>query len=198
MIGRLTGKVADRGMDGTVILDVAGVGYELFVPVLAMSRLTEGDDATLHVHTHAREDVLALYGFETVDDRRAFRALLGVSNIGPKSALAILGALDAPQLADAIAREDRAALKGIPGVGKKTIERIFLDLKDKLLVYGKAGTPRPNVTKPKALPTGPLATVIAALVQMGYRRGEAERAVEGLDETRPVEELLRDALGALR
>lgn len=191
--------IAEVALDGTVIVDVGGVGYELHVPLGA--RLVEGEQATLHVHTHAREDALVLYGFPTDDDRRAFRALLGVSNIGPKSALAILGALDAHALADAIAREDRAALKGIPGVGKKTIERIFLDLRDKLIVHGRAGKPRPNVQRPRPVePTGPGETVIAALVSMGYRRGEAERALEGLDlsEERPVEEILRDALGALR
>ncbi len=199
MIGRLSGVIAEVNLDGTVIVDVGGVGYELHVPI--GMRLVEGEEATLHVHTHAREDALVLYGFATGDDRRAFRALLGVSNIGPKSALAILGALDAHKLADAIAREDRAALKGIPGVGKKTIERIFLDLRDKLVAYGRAGKPRPNVQRARpAELTGPAETVIAALVSMGYRRGEAERALEGLDlsEERPIEEILRDALGALR
>jgi len=191
--------IADVGLDGTVIVDVGGVGYELHVPVGA--RLVEGEETTLHVHTHAREDALTLYGFATDDDRRAFRALLGVSNIGPKSALAILGALDAHELADAIAREDRAALKGIPGVGKKTIERIFLDLRDKLIAYGRAGKPRPNVHRPRTPElSGPAETVIAALVSMGYRRAEAERALDGLDLSaeRPVAEILRDALGALR
>ncbi len=198
MIGRLTGVLAEIGLDGTVIVDVAGVGYEVFVPLGAS--VSEGDPITLHIHTHVRAEALALYGFQTDTDRAAFRALLGVSNVGPKSAMAILGALDAHQLADAIAREDRTALKGIPGVGKKTVERIFLDLRDKLFVGAKAGKPRPNVQRPKpTTPEGPAATVIAALMQMGYKRFEAERAVESIElAEKPVEEILRDALGALR
>jgi len=197
VIGRLTGVLAEIGLDGTVIIDVGGVGYEVFVPLGA--GIDEGDEITLHVHTHVREDALALFGFRTDTDRAAFRALLGVYNVGPKSAMAILGALDAHQLADAIAREDRTALKGIPGVGKKTIERIFLDLRDKLFVGAKAGKARPNVHRPKPAPEGPAATVIAALVQMGYKRVEAERAIESIEITdKPVEEILRDALGALR
>ena len=197
MIGRLTGVLAEIGLDGTVIVDVGGVGYEVFVPLGA--GMAEGDEITLHVHTHVREEALSLYGFRTDGDRAAFRALLGVSNVGPKSAMAVLGMLDAHQLADAIAREDRAAFKGIPGIGKKTIERILLDLKDKLLASPKAGKPRPNVQRPKAVPEGPAATAIAALMQMGYKRFEAERAVESVEiAEKPVEEILRDALGALR
>ena len=198
MIGRLTGTIADQGLDGSIILDIAGVGYELFVPQRSLG--IPDQEKTFHVHTHVREDSLTLFGFETSEDRVAFRALLGVSNVGPKSALAILGSMDAHQLANAIAREDKNALKGIPGVGKKTIERIFLDLQGKLIASAGAKAVRPAVRVPqKTLAQGPSAAVIGALVQMGYRRNEAERAVSALEpeEGKSVEELLRHALGAL-
>ena len=193
MIGRLKGNVVERGLDGSLVLDVAGVGYEVFVPRGGQIN----DDLTLYVHTHVASEALALYGFMTLDDRAAFRALLGVSKIGPKLALAIMSAVTASELANALARGDRAALSKIPGVGKKTVERIFLDLKDKLIV-GPGMRPVAGPRKPKsAAPTGALATAVGALVQMGYKRPEAERAVDGLDHDRSVEEILREALAAL-
>ena len=199
MIGRLQGEIAEVGLDGSVLVAVGGVGYEVHVPVGALGRLREGEEATLYVHTHAREDALMLYGFASAEDKSAFRILLGVNGVGPRLAMAILGVLDAHELAAAVAREDRAALKGIPGVGKKTVERILLDLKDKLLVFGQGpGAPRPAVAKPAATPTGPVAQVVAALVGMGYKPAQAERAVEGIDaEGKKVEALLREALSAL-
>ena len=115
MIGRLQGRVVERQLDGSILFDVAGVGYEVFVPLGSLGRLGEGE-LTLHIHTHAREDALVLYGFETTEDKYAFRSLLSVSSIGPKLALSVLSSLDADALARAIQSEDRAALKGISGV----------------------------------------------------------------------------------
>src|SRR5690606_32894863 len=129
VIGRLSGSCVEHMEDGAVILEVGGVGYEIFVPLGAMGRLPSEGTITVQVHTHVREEAITLYGFATEEDKRAFRALLGVSSVGPKLALAILGRLDADALAEAIAREDKAALKGISGVGAKTVERIMLDLK---------------------------------------------------------------------
>lgn len=202
MIGRLSGVIAEQSDDGAVVLDVAGVGYEVYVPLGALGRLPRPpEQATLHVHTHVREDALVLYGFPTVADRDAFRTLLGVSSIGPKSALSIMSVLDAERLALAVTRGDKAAFKGIPGVGKKTVERLMLDLKDKLVAVAAAAGTRPTTDAPAPPPpTGPLATVAAALVQMGYKPAEADRAVaqlEGHEEGRPVEALLREALSVL-
>src|SRR5204863_148839 len=105
------------------VLDVNGVGYELFVPLTALGRLAHGTEAvTLHVHTHVREDALVLYGLATLDDRAAFRTLLGVSSVGPKIALAILSQMTGTELARAVATEDPGAFKGISGVGKKIAE----------------------------------------------------------------------------
>src|SRR5690349_9870494 len=133
MIGRVRGVVAERGEDGSCVIDVGGVGYEIFVPLGTLGRLPlPPAEVTLHVHTHVREDALVLYGFASLDDRAAFRTLLGVAGIGPKMAIAILSALDASELAAAVQSGDTARLRGIPGVGKKTTERLVLELKDKL------------------------------------------------------------------
>lgn len=195
VIGRLKGRVVERQLDGSILFDVAGVGYEVFIPLGSLGRLGDGE-LTLHVHTHAREDALVLYGFETTEDKYAFRSLLSVSSIGPKLALSVLSSLNADALARAIQSEDRASLKGISGVGKKTVERIFLDLKDKLVVTG--GPARPAGKAPSKAPSGPLGVVTGALVSMGYKQPAAERACEGLDpEGKTVSELLKEALAAL-
>ncbi len=187
--------------DGSVILDVGGVGYEVFVPLGAAGRLPTEGPLTLFVHTHVREDAITLFGFATEADRRAFRALLAVSGVGPKLALAILGRLPAEELASAIAREDKAAFKGIHGVGSKTVERILIDLKGKLPVSPAArpaGPARPAAPAPEARAVD---TVVGALVNMGYKRAEVERALDAMPagyEALPVESLLRETLAALR
>ncbi len=194
--------MVEHGLDGSCIVDVSGVGYELFVPLGSMGRLpAPPETVTLHVHTHVREDAITLYGFGTANDRLAFRTILGVSGVGPKLALAVLSALPADRLAQAIAHQDRTAFKGIPGVGKKTVERILLDLKDKVpALTGYSSGALPAVAQAAPLrATGPLAIVAGALVQMGYKPAEADRAVTAIEapDGRPVEELLREALGQL-
>ena len=201
MIGRLSGSVVHREGDGSVIVDVGGVGYEVFLPLGAAGRLESdpGQAVALHIHTHVREDAITLFGFATGQDRAAFRTLLKVSGIGPKVALAILGVLNASELRDAIARQDKSAFKGISGVGKKTVERLLVDLQDKLdfAVTSKTGV------RLRAVP-GPASsagdTVVGALMQMGYKRTEAESAVGnamGASAEDDVEGLLRAALSAL-
>jgi Holliday junction DNA helicase RuvA len=201
VIGRLSGTIEHREADGSVLVDVNGVGYEVFLPVGAAGRsgAEPGQPVVLHIHTHVREDAMTLFGFSTSEDRAAFRALLKVSSIGPKLALAIMGVMDAGQLQDAIARQDKSAFKGITGVGRKTVERILVDLQDKLSFAATAKTgvrlravPSPNASAPD--------TVVGALVQMGYKRSEAEAAVGsalGSSSDDTVETLLRAALSAL-
>lgn len=200
MIGRLTGKIADDAADGTLVLEVAGVGYEVIAPLGTAGRAAPDDAGavTLFIHTHAREDALLLYGFASRDERAAFKQLIGVSNIGPKIAISILGALPVAELAAAISREETARLTKVPGVGKKTAERIVLELKDKLLVTPGAPVAAPP---PKAAPRGAKGELLhGALTRMGYRPGEADRAVTALgarvDEA-PLADLVREALAVL-
>ncbi|MDH5675567.1 MAG: Holliday junction branch migration protein RuvA [Myxococcales bacterium] len=209
MIGRLQGVVIDRGLDGCCVLDVGGVGYELFVPARTLSLLPEAPaTATLHVHTHVREDALLLYGFASLEDRRVFRAMLGIKNVGTKLALSILGELASGELAAVVAREDKVRLSKVSGVGRKTAERLVLELKDKLpsLVSSPGTFSAPAAAAAAGgtgLPpaaSGPAGEVVAALTSLGFNRGEAERAaaqVVAADETRPVEVLLRQALASL-
>jgi Holliday junction DNA helicase RuvA len=201
VIGRLRGTIGDREADGSVIVDVNGVGYEVFLPVGTEGRAGSEPEqvVSLHIHTHVREDSMTLFGFATTEDRAAFRALLKVSSIGPKLGLAIIGVMNAAELQDAIARQDKAVFKGITGVGKRTVERILLDLEGKLdfAPSGKTGV------RLRAVPsaTGSASdAVVGALVQMGYKRSEAEAAVGGASGASGgdnVEGLLRAALSAL-
>ena len=145
MIGRLSGKVLGQEAEGVVVVDVGGVGYEVQVPLGTVGRAPiDGDGrATFWVHTHAREDALILFGFASESDRLAFRTLIGVSSVGPKTALAVLSALPAAELARAIAKKDLGQLTRIPGIGKKTAERLVLELRDKLeLAALPAAAPR--------------------------------------------------------
>ena len=199
MIGRLTGAVVERSADGSIVLDVGGVGYEVWLPLGSLGKLTS-ERVSLHVHTHVREDQLMLYGFATAEDRAAFRTLMGVSSVGPKLALSVLSHLDAKQLATAIAKEDRTAFKGISGVGKKIVDRLLLELKDKLgfVSPSSIGT----VASPAAVtrPAGPLGQVASMLVSLGFRPSEAERAIAAIAERaegKDTSALLREALAAL-
>jgi Holliday junction DNA helicase RuvA len=201
MIGRLTGRVLTHEADGAVVLDVGGVGYELAIPLGTLGR-AHTDDAgrvTLWVHTHVREDALALFGFADETERGAFRALLAVSNVGPKIAVAVLSALPAAELARAVARRDLAAMTGIPGVGKKIAERLLLELRDKLPV-SSASAPAATVAAANGGPSGGSERLRSALTGMGFKPSEAERAVAAVGEragSASLEEMLREALATL-
>lgn len=203
VIGRLTGLLVDPGLDGACILDVSGVGYEVHIPLGAAGRLPQPPErATLHIHTQMREDALTLFGFVTLEDRAAFRTLCSVAGIGPKLALGVLSAMSATELADAINRGDRNRFKNVSGVGKKLVERLVLELKDKLpTTAGSLTLPTPPA-RPAATNNfkGHLATVHGALVQMGFKPNEADNALAHIQpeaEGKPPEELLREALSML-
>jgi Holliday junction DNA helicase RuvA len=204
VIGRLTGRVAAQEADGNVVLDVAGVGYELAVPLgtLGRARPDEGGRITLWVHTHVREDALSLFGFSDETERAAFRALTAVSNVGPKIAIAVLGALPSADLARVIASRDLSALTAVSGVGKKIAERLLLELRDKIPVgpalgaVVAAGTPPPKTGGPGD------DRLRGALTGMGFRPTEADRAIAAMGEraqspTAAFEDLLREALALL-
>ena len=146
MIAWLTGRLVEKAPT-RVILDVHGVGYDVAVPVSTFYAIGDpGGDVTLRVHTHVREDALALFGFRTTFELAVFERLIGISGIGPKLALAVLSGIEAADLVQAVQRGDVARLTRIPGVGKKTAERICLELKDRLPVVepdGQAPPPPP-------------------------------------------------------
>lgn len=205
MIGRLTGKVTQED-DGNVVVDVRGVGYELVVPLGTIGRAPVDDEgrSTLFVHTHVREDVFSLFGFATEGDRLAFRTLIGVSSVGPKTAIAVLSALPAPDLGRAIARKELGKLTSITGIGKKTAERLLLELKDKVPILeaaGPRGTASGALTAPITVAASSTGDLLGrALVNMGYRQGEADRAIEQLGAKlgdTPLPELLKEALAVL-
>lgn len=202
VIGRLTGRVVEEQPD-TIVLDVQGVGYEITIPLgtLGRARASDAGTVTLFVHTHVREDALSLFGFASETDRIAFRTLIGVSNVGPKTAIGVLSVLPAEELASAVTRGDIARLTAIPGVGKKTAERLVLELKDKLAskVTSAHGPIAASPIAPKP-PSGQGEMLQDALVRMGYRPSEAERALAALSdrvESQPLGQSVREALAFL-
>lgn len=194
MIARLAGTLVEKGSD-TAIVDVSGVGYLVHLSLQATARLPpEGSRVELRTHTHVREDALQLYGFAGEDEERLFHLLVGVSGVGPRLALNVLSGMPAAELAEAILGEEIARLTRIPGVGKKTAERLVLELKDKLKTAGIGA--RPAAAIPIHLSGG--GALISALVNLGYKPAAAERTADAvrrsLGATAPVEDQLREAL----
>jgi Holliday junction DNA helicase RuvA len=197
LIGRLVGTIVGSAADTTVTVDVGGVGYEVHVPLGSLAHAPPGRDGRIvvFVHTHVREDLFELYGFASEVERSVFRLLIGVPNVGPRSALGVLSALPAAELARAVEQKDLARLTSISGVGKKTAERLVLELRGKLdQVSGL--TPATATGK-----TGDDASrLLSALTNMGFRQGEAEKAVSLLGDrvgNEPLSDLLKAALGHL-
>lgn len=184
MIGRLRGTVAGKYGD-RVVLDVSGVGYEVAVTPQTIADLpTIGDEAVLHTHLHVREDTMALFGFATEDERNLLRMLLGVSGVGPKVALAILGTLTPEALRVAVVTEDAQALTQVPGIGKRSAQKLMLELRPKLDLPD-AGLPSMG---------GSAAEVREALEGLGYQAAEIHEVMRDVDASLPVEDLLRLAL----
>ena len=171
MIGYLEGTL--NHLQATRALVMAqGVGYDVHISLQTYYRLEGRNDASLEIYTHVREDALALYGFASTSEKIAFERLISISGIGPTLAQKILSGIDAPDLADAIARGDARKLSTIPGVGKKTAERICLELRDKL-VLPSTYSATPVVTR------GTIdGDVQSALVNLGYRPKDAEAAID--------------------
>lgn len=186
MIGLLDGTILEL-QPGEVLLEAGGVGYEVRVPLSAHRVLTESDRARLFIHTHVREDVLALFGFLSRAERDTFRRLLAVSGIGPRIALALLSGLTVEELAAAVEGERWQRLSGVPGVGRRTAERLVVELKGKM--------------RPGALGAGDVREdAVSALVNLGYSSRDAERVVGELVRAEPeveLPELLRRALKEL-
>ena len=176
MISSVEGILAGRTQAG-VILETGGFGLEIFVPAPALAGLGNiGEKVKFSTYLHVREDALTLFGFSTAYDRGVFLALLGVSGVGPKAALAMMSLDSAAVLAGMIRNEDVSALVKIPGIGKKTAERIVLELKDKIELSGEAAGPARPASRPEALEEA-----AAALMSIGLTRSNAEKALERID-----------------
>jgi len=197
MISHLRGRLLEK-QPNRVIVDVNGVGYDVHVPLSTFYDMTEpGAEIALRVPTHVREDALVLYGFATVLELRIFERLISVSGIGPKLALAVLSGIEPSELVSAIRTANVARLTGIPGIGKKTAERIGLELKDKMATFLTAEV----AASPAAATSETLRTdVLSALMNLGYHRPLAERAVDSalkIDTGSSFESVLRHALREL-
>ncbi len=196
MIARLSGMVSEKGADHA-ILDVGGVGYLVHLSAVSLARLPpHGHAATLRTYTNVRQDAIELFGFATEDEEAVFRALLDVKGVGPRAAQNILSGIEAKDLAAAVAQGDVTRLTKVPGVGKKTAERLVVELKEKLAVLARAAGPAR--TAPGADFLEQLRT---ALVNLGYKAPQADAAADALRaeaEGKKLDELLRDALKLLR
>ena len=190
MIGSVRGSVLERTATGEAIVEVGGVGYRVLVPVSALRSLQPGEAAFLFTHLHVRDDALVLYGFPTRDERDTFEILIGATGVGPKLALAICSVYSPGALRRALADDDVDALTLVPGVGKRTAQRLLLELKARLEVRGVV--PLGDETTPRSR-----TQVRDALATLGYAPDEVRDALVDVADDGPVEALLRDALRRL-
>jgi Holliday junction DNA helicase RuvA len=196
MIGRLEGLLVEK-QPSWVILDIQGVGYEVELPLSAFANLpVTGEKFTLWIHQVIREDANLLYGFARLEDRQLFRELIKVSGIGPKVALAILSSLESRQLLNVIQNGDLQALTRVPGIGKKTAERLLVDLKDRLKSWQPQQMAKLELPVDAQQPaTDHRAEAEAALISLGYKPTEASRVLSGIDpEGRDTQALIKAAL----
>ncbi|MCU0968604.1 MAG: Holliday junction branch migration protein RuvA [Rubrivivax sp.] len=193
MIGRLTGTLAEKSPPH-LLLDVHGVGYEVDVPMSTFFHLPAlGASVTLLTHFVVREDAQVLFGFLTAAERAAFRELVKIGGVGPRTALAVLSGLSVAELAEAVARQEAGRLVKLPGIGKKTAERLLLELKGKL--GPELAAPAGTAT---AAPLGEAqADIVQALLALGYNEREAQAALKGLPADCGVSEGIKLALRAL-
>jgi Holliday junction DNA helicase RuvA len=201
MIAFLRGRIHDKHPN-RLIVDVQGVGYDVHVPLSTYYEVgDQGDEVSLRVHTHVRDDALQLYGFLTALEQQVFERLIGISGIGPRLAINVLSGIEPLELIGAVQRADVARLTGIPGIGKKTAERIVLELKDRLPEF--IGAPA-EAAVASASPLDRLRDdLVSALVNLGYHRPQAEKTVEStlkasgeLDFEQALKRVLKDLMRA--
>ena len=197
MIALIKGELAYKSIDH-VILDVNGVGYRLFIPLSTFYKLPDSGRIQLFVHTHVREDALHLFGFLSTDEKQLFALLISISGIGPRLAINILSHIPAADLQAAIAGGDVKRLSALPGIGKKTAERLVLELQDKI---GDAELSQPP-GKPSPAGSGKtqsLDDVVSALVNLGYKENQARKILENMEiaPDTPMEDILKGALRVL-
>ena len=197
MIGRLRGTLAEK-QPPHLILDVNGVGYEVEVPMTTLYRLPSvGEPVTLHTHLVVREDAHLLDGFAEKRERELFRELIRLNGVGPKLALALMSGLEVDELVRCVQAQDTSTLVKIPGVGKKTAERLLVELKDRFKAWENMPTIAPLVMEPRASATvsSAEADAVSALIALGFKPQEASRAVAAVPgEDLSSEEMIRQAL----
>ena len=197
MIALLTGKLAYKSIDH-LIIDVGGVGYRVKIPLSSFYVLPEAGEVRLHIFTYVKEDAIHLYGFLTAEEKELFVLLLSVSGVGPKLAVNILSNIPAADLRAALSQGNDKRLAAIPGIGKKTADRLILELREKVgKLAASIGAPHPN-----APPTGTTDTLddtLSALINLGYKEAQARKALEALElaPDTPVEGVLKGALKIL-
>jgi Holliday junction DNA helicase RuvA len=192
VIAQISGTLAHK-VPGEVIVDVGGVGYQVFIPLNVFYRLPEiGARVTLYIHTHLREDALQLFGFQEATEKQVFLLLNSVAGIGPKLAVNILSGIPADELAQAIKEGDQLRLVSIPGVGKKLAERMIVELRDKFATFQAQVTETPVASNGSQL----MQDAVSALVNLGYRKAEVEKSVRDTVQAgnTTLEEVIKEAL----
>ena len=191
MIAHLRGKLLEKHPNQAVV-ETGGVGYDVTISIPTFSELTSvGSEVALHIHTHVREDQLALYGFGRPEEKQLFEKLITVSGIGPKLGITILSGMQADDMVRAIRGNDIARLTKIPGIGKKTAERMVLELRDKL--------PPQGADQVREIPSlsATQEDVLSALVNLGYQRAAAEKALSSIAKDGPFDAMFRAALAVM-
>lgn len=196
MIALLTGKLRRKAIDHLVV-EVSGVGYQVQTPLSTYYKLPDiGEEVTLHIHTHVREDTLSLYGFLEEEEKSLFLLLMGVSGIGPRLALGILSSLSVADIASAIQASDDSKLCTIPGIGKKTAARLLLELKDKTKLLPVTSAPADR----GAAVIDHRDDALSALINLGYKKQQAEESLKkvlNVNAGLTIEALIREALAVL-
>jgi Holliday junction DNA helicase RuvA len=178
MIALLTGQIAYKSLDH-VIIDVGGVGYRLLVPLSTFYALPDSGSTQLHVHTHVREDAIQLFGFSSSKEKEFFSILISISGVGPKLAINILSHIPVGELALALANSDIARLTSLPGIGKKTAERLTLELKDKVTPFINAGSDESSRFQVPGADL--LDDLLSALINLGYKENSARKALTSME-----------------
>ena len=192
MIAQIRGRLIQKN-PGSVVVETNGIGYQTYVSLMTFYELPDvGQDVRLHTHTHVREDLLQLYGFSTLLEKELFQILIGVSGIGPKLALNILSGIPSQELVQSLSSGDISRLLSVPGIGRKTAERMILDLQEKASRLTSRISPPQAERRPAEVMNE---DIVSALVNLGYKEGQAEKVVERIFRQTP-EINLEDALKA--
>lgn len=197
MISYIKGTVAFKGND-YIIIENHGIGYQIKVPSRVLDSVNSGKEAMIHTYLYVREDMLALFGFASVQELETFQILLGISGIGPKAALSVLSTMTVEDLYYAVFSEDAKSIAKTPGIGPKGAKRMIIELKDKLNLEDLESVSSDNeeVSKPQTVDGDGISDTVQALVALGYSNGEAYRAVRSVPEAEGLdaEQLLKEAL----